>query len=249
MDNLEEKLKSIAKERGAESAEDGPKENAFHKSDVVAVFVPDWNKYVRVCIKEKERDDLYCVWAIDYGVPMVVQASEIVKLPLSFKGMHLNKQKDLRVHAGGIDNCLPGEKQFNFAEMNTTQQKLLKWTPSVIGLMQKILYHAVKLEFENVRDLAPLKKPHYFGRLMVQRSSDGKMINLMETLLELNMAILAEHDFKSKLTSIESISQATFLSVNNELLNVTMCVVPFKTVSEADTDDETKPIKLETSGE
>lgn len=203
-------------------------------AEVVAVFVCDWHKYVRASIKKREGDDLYCVWAIDYGVPMVVHASNIVKLPNAFNGMHLNKQRTKLVHTGGMENCLPAEKQFNIAKESSDKQKLLNWTPQAIDLVQKILNQAIKLEFEHVQDLSPFKRQHYFGRLMMQRPSDGEMINVMKSLLEMNMAVLADQEFKNELTSIESLSQPIMFSVNNELLDVKMCVVPVKTVSKTD---------------
>lgn len=254
LDNLEKKVEGAAKDSVAESRENGSRERKIALSDVVAVFVTDWRKYVRASVKKRERNDLYSVWCIDYGVPMVVHASNIVNLPNAFRGMQLTKNERI-VHTGGMENCLPAEKQINFAQVSSTMQKLRNWTPNAIGLMQKILDQAVKLEFEHVQDLSPTKKPHYFGRLMIQRLSDGEMIDVMEALLEMNMAISPQEDFKSELMSIESISQPITFTVNNELLDVKMCVVPFKTVSEADADyssddDEIEPtfkkIKLET---
>lgn len=237
-------MEAAAKERVAESLKGCPKERKIRLSEVVAVFVTDWHKYVRASVKKREGDDLYCVWAIDYGVPMVVHASNIVNLPHAFTGMQLSKDKqhDKRVHTGGMENCLPAEKQFNIERESNDKQKLMNWSPQAIELVQKILNQAVKLEFEHVQDLSPMKKTHFFGRLMMQRPSDGEMINVMKILLEMNMAVLAEREFKSELTSIESLSQPIMFTAKNELLDTKTCVVPVKMVSITNTGFSSREI-------
>lgn len=235
LDKMEKKVEAVAKQRIADALKDDSKERQIRMSEVVAVFVSDWHKYVRATVKRREGDDLYCVWALDYGVPMVVHASNIVKLPSAFTGMHLNKQREKRIHTGGMENCLPAEKRFNIANESSDKQKLLNWTPQAIDLVQKILNQAIKVEFEHVEDLAPMKRPHFFGRLMICRPSDGEMINVVKSLLEMNMAVLAEQEFKIALTSIESLNQPIMFSAHNELLDVQMCVLPIKIVSKTDT--------------
>lgn len=228
MDKLEKKVEGAAKDK---LKKENPPEKKIRMSEVVAVFVSDWHKYIRASVKRKERDDLYCVWAIDYGVPMVVHESNITPLQRSFTGMTLNSKSWKRIHIGGMENCLPAEKQFNMAKESSDKQKLMNWSPQAIELVQKILNQAIKLEFEHVVDLLPQRRSHYFGRLMMQRPSDGQMMNVVKSLLEMNMAVLAEQEFKTELTSIESLSQPYMFSVNNELLDVKMCVQPVKTVS------------------
>lgn len=230
LDKLEKKLEATAKQKFAESKMEASPEKKIRMSDVVAVFVLDWHKYVRASVKKKERDDLYCVWAIDYGVPMIAHASNIVLLPSSFNGMQF--KNGTRIHLGGMEHCLPAEKQFNMAKESSDKQKLMNWSPQAIELVQNILNQAVKLEFEHVQNLMPIKRSHYFGRLMMQRPSDGQMMNVVKSLLEMNMAVLAEQEFKAELTSIESLNQRIMFSVNNELLDVQMLVLPVKTVSD-----------------
>lgn len=228
LDALEKKVEAAAKDRIAASLKDGTTVKKIRLSEVVAVFVPGWHKYIRAAVKKRDGDDLYYVWAIDYGVPMMVHATNIVKLQAAFSGMKLTRK---RVHLGGMENCLPAEKQFNIANECSDKRKLLNWTPQAIDLVQKLLSQAIKLEFEHIEDLLIQKRPHYFGRLMMQRPSDGQMINVVKSLLEMNMAVLAEREFKIELKSIESLNQSIIFSANNELLDVKTCVCPVKTVA------------------
>lgn len=191
---LEKKVEQVAKQRIEEDKKDAACDNKIRQSDVVAVFVPDWHKYIRATVKKKESDDSYAVWAIDYGVPMMVNASNIVNLPKSFTGMQL---KSKRIHLGGLENCLPAEKRFDLNVDSSVKEKQLNWSREAIELVQKVLNQAIKLEFEHVTELEPNKKPHFFGRLMMQRLCDGEMVNVVKCLLEMNMAVLAEGEFRS----------------------------------------------------
>lgn len=213
---LDPKLKQTANE----------KEKKIRIRDVVAVFVPDWHKYVRGTVKKKEKDGSYVIWAHDYGVPIVSNASFIEKLPHSFSGANIRTR---RIHRGGIENCLPSETKYDLELGTTYKEKLSNWTPAAIKQTQDILNIGVKLEFEHVEDLSPFNKEHLFGRLMMQRQN-GQMVNLMKCLLDMNMAVLAEGEFKYELTTIESIKQADWISINGTAMNMKMVVEPLLAV-------------------
>lgn len=149
-------------------------------SEVVAVFVPDWHKYIRAAIKKKHDDECYCVWAIDYGVPILSHISNIAKLPRKFTGMQLNNK---RIHVGGIENCVPAQTKYDINTGGIIKEKLSNWSPDAVELTKKLVNQAIKLEFEHVENLAEHKRPHFFGRLMMQRQ-DGEMVNVLKCLLE-----------------------------------------------------------------
>lgn len=191
-------------------------------SEVVAVFVPDWHKYIRAAIKRKHDDEYYCIWAVDYGVPMLSHVSDISKLPRSFTGMQL---KNKRIHLGGIENCLPAQTTFDIDTGGVVKEKLSNWSPGAIELTQKLINQAIKLEFEHVEDLAENRRSHYFGRLMIQRQ-DGQMVNVLLCLLEMSMAKLVEGSFKEEIITIDSLSQTIYMSINGDTLDTKLCVAP-----------------------
>lgn len=259
LDVIEKKVEAIAKERTEEAAKSGvPSPIKIRTSEVVAVWCGDWHKYIRATVKKKETDDLYCVFCIDYGLPMVVHISNIIKLPSAFMGMQL---KHRRIHVGGIENCLPAEKRFDINMESSVKEKLPNWSPQAIELMQKILDQAVKLEFEHVHNLVLKKRPHFFGRLMMQRPVDGQMVNVMKCLLDMQMAVLAEGEFASELLTIETLNQSLNVSMQKEsLLTFRTCVGPVRTVSNAyndgysnseiyESDDENEPLIDEDGGD
>lgn len=230
--------------KGVQSSEDSKNvaKGKLKMTSVAAVFVPDWNKYVRGVIRRKEKDDQFCVWAMDYGVPMLVKASNIVQLPLSFKGKTL---KNKRIFMGGIENCLPAESTYDIDTACSVKVQLSNWAPKAIELTQKILNQSVKLDFEHVDEITVSdSRTHYFGRLMMQRQ-DGHMVNVVKCLLDMNMATLFNGDFKSELLKIESLYQPVYHTIDGHILDTKLIVSPKNMVhnetgftDDEDSDDE-----------
>lgn len=221
LDNLELKIANTVRKRDLNS-ESLVDDNKIKIGNVVAVFVPDWHKWIRASIRKKEVQDRYCVWAIDYGVPMVTKASNIVKLPNRFKGMSLEKD---RIQTGGIENCIPAEIKYDIATASSVKESLSNWTMDAIELTQKILKNSVKLEFEHVQEYRPSLKPHYFGRLMMQRQ-DKQRLNVVKCLLDMNMAALTEGKFGDEIKMLETLQQLNFTSAKGEILDTSLVVTP-----------------------
>lgn len=203
-------------------------DNKIRAGDIVAAFVTDWHKWVRVSVKKKEKLDHYLVWVIDYGVPMMVKAAHLVKLPRKFSGMQLANS---RVKTGGMKNCVPSRIKYDLFTASSCNEPLLTWTPHTIEMIQKILNNAIKLQFEETEVLKPLHSPHFFGRLMVQRE-DGAVVNVLKCLLDMNCAKLTDSNFETELLSIDTLKQPKWTSINGDALNTKMLVLPVMTVKE-----------------
>lgn len=204
-------------------------------SDVVAVFVTNWHKWIRATVKTKEHDGSFGVFALDYGIPLIVKPSLVVKLPNSFTGMQLKKK---RIHIGGIENLHPAETTLDVDSGNAVLEKQSNWAPDAIALMQKLIDSAVKLNFHRVAVPEQLKKPHYFGRLMIQLEN-GKSINLVKCLLDMKMAVLVDN-FNETIKDFESLHVNICTNTAGVVLDTKMCVKPRLTVTSSTgfSDDE-----------
>lgn len=197
--------------------------------NVVAVYLPDWNKTIRASVKKLYNEDIgkMSVWAIDYGYPLLVDPQNVRRLPNSFSGMHKDTP---RILVGGIENCLPAEMVYDIETQTSTKVRTTKWSAKAIELAQDVLSRAIKVEFEHVEMMKPRHKPHWFGRLMIQRQSDGQMFDLVKVLMDMKCAMLVSNNFKVELTTVETLEQQVYMSTKNELLTTELIVQPFKSV-------------------
>lgn len=184
----------------------------------------EWHKWIRVTIKKKEKLDQYLVWAFDYGVPMLVESKNIVKLPRKFAGMKL---KCPRIKMGGMKNCVPVNLKYDILTASSYSEPLSNWTDNAINKIKMVIDRAIKLQFEASEDLMIMKRPHFFGRLMVQRE-DGAVVDVLKCLLDLQEAKLTD-TFKDDLTSIDTLKQESWTS-NGTALNTKLMVFPVLTV-------------------
>lgn len=215
-------------ERAKQNSQGIPTDKKFRLGQVVAAFVPDWIKWVRASVKRIEENGDFCVWAIDYGVPLVLGPENIVYIPLSFAGKNT---KHSLIHIGGIENCYPAEISYDIDTNSSVKEKLSNWTVPAIELFQKLINGAVKLSFEHVFvSNAADQKPRHFGRLMMLRP-DGLVVNVVKCLLEMNMAILAD-DFQGNLQYLDTLKQPIHLSPTGKMLGMKMIVAPIVTVNE-----------------
>ncbi|XP_055315370.1 suppressor of Mek1-like [Sitodiplosis mosellana] len=221
---LEDKITNIARVNAADMKADDSTVTGTKLGDMVGVFLPNWNKWIRASIKKKDGEgstERFGVWAIDYGYPLVSKASHIIKLPASFKGMFL---KSNNIFTGGIENIMPTGIRYDIALATSVKERLSNWSPDAIELTQNILQRAVKVEFENVHEYKP-KKSHFFGRLMVQRP-DGQRMDIVKCLWDMNMAAFAESGFAEEVKTSETLQQRHWLSVNGDMLNLNFVVSP-----------------------
>lgn len=205
-----------------------PIESKYNLNDVVGAFVVDWHKWIRVAIKKKENDGRFCVWAQDYGFPMVINEKNIIKLPRAFWGMHL---KNKRVLTGGIENCYPACIRYDITIASTFKEKLLNWSSEAIEMTQELLNKAVKLNFENVHEYRPLNRPHFYGRLMMQ-CQDAALVNVLKCLIETNRAALTEHDFADELKTLETLKQPYWTTFEGNSYDTKLSVSPLIIVKE-----------------
>lgn len=224
MKSLEDKIGNIAK---GKLSQDASNENRFKLSEMVGVFVPHWHKWIRATIKKVDGEgnlERFCVWATDYGFPLVSRASHIINLPNSFKGIGLKNEKN-KIFMGGIKNIWPAQISFDVAQVTNVHERLPNWSLEAIQLTQNLLSHTIKLVFEDVNECKQ-KKSHFFGRLMMQRR-DGNMMDMVKCLLEMNMAVLAQGEFMEEVTAGELLKQRHWLSANGEMLDSKTVISPF----------------------
>ncbi|XP_031638548.1 component of gems protein 1-like [Contarinia nasturtii] len=171
--------------------------------DVVGVFVPYFHKYIRAAVREANVNGHYSVWAIDYGFPIVAKASNVFKLPRTFQGMHI---KNKRIYKGGMENVMPAEMNYCVMAQSGVKEIVSNWAEKSIEVLKNVLKTSGKIKFEHVsQHTNPIdKKPHYFGRLMIQRP-DNQMVNAVKCLLDMNCACLTEGIFAEEIKKIETI--------------------------------------------
>lgn len=147
----------------------------------LGVFLPAIHKYMRAVVKEEKTNDHYCLWAIDYGFPIVAKASNVHRLPKFFQGMNTQKRK--RILKGGMENVMPAELSYDIAK-GGVKEIIPNWCENATTVLTNVLKTSGKINFEHVSELInPIdKKPHYFGRLMIQRP-DNEMVNAVKCLL------------------------------------------------------------------
>lgn len=219
---LEDKIEKNVRDLKSNKQSQQENQTKLKQYDVVAVFVEDWQKWIRASIKNTEEDG-YCVWAIDYGLPMFLKQNNIVKLPNSFSGYNL---KNKRIHRGGISNCVPAIiTGYDIASECSITTPQSDWSKEAIKTAQNVLNAAVKITFEQVKEYSILKKSHFFGRLMFITKT-GTTMNLVKCLMQINQACLTENNLQAVFKTINTLHQKECYSKTGEILTSKNFVAP-----------------------
>lgn len=121
---------------------------------------------------------------------------------------------------------------YDITKQSSVIEKISDWAPAAIELTQNLINRAIKVTFEHVKLSEGLpKKPHNFGRLMIQRN-DGQMVTVVKCLLDMNMAVLAD-DFQKSIQFLETLRPTIWTSATGEVLDTKLVVAPRLTVCES----------------
>lgn len=121
---------------------------------------------------------------------------------------------------------------YDISKQSSVIEKISDWAPAAIELTQNLINRAIKVTFEHVKLSEGLvKRPHNFGRLMIQRN-DGQMVTVVKCLLDMNMAVLAD-DFQKSIQFLETLKPNVWTSATGEVLDTKLVVAPRLTVCES----------------
>lgn len=112
----------------------------------MAVFIPEWDKWVRGHVECETRDGRrFLLWTIDYGRPLLADVKHIVALPEELGNDPLRV-----VFLGGVINAVPGKNIFN---VHTGKLEIIgtkSWTANAVEVMEKSIRQASLIEFEPI---------------------------------------------------------------------------------------------------
>lgn len=203
------------------------KSDKIEIGDTVAVFMPHWNRWVRGQLKEVLSDGKCCVWATDYGVPVLSKPAEVVKLPAIYTKMNVNYP---RVHRGGLVNCVPSEAQYEFETDNMVSKETSVWSTKANEIVQKAIDCAIQVKFENPVEFRSLNRPevHRFGQLVCQ-TPDGTWTDLTKCLSNAFVAKTTTSDwFATNVSQMQSIRQPEWKTNDAIPMPLDIKIVVFK---------------------
>lgn len=218
MNEMESKLYGSVVKRSQSTDE----KEEIKVGDVVAAYLSFWNKWVRGEVKEITDDGRFYVWAVDYGVPMVLNLAEIIKLPLIYAKMN---SKMPRIHVGGLINCIPVESTYDLEKDKNVLVDQTNWSKKAIEIMQKAISSANCLKFEETKEIHLMDRTHYFGHLKCQRP-DGTWIDLNKSLCNAFVANNSTINWLSHVNRLDSIRQPEWKTVDGTPLHVNFVVLP-----------------------
>lgn len=210
LDEMEMKIKSTVGRRAQSS--DEPEE--IQIGDTVAVFFGDMNKWIRGVIKSKDDKGLVYVFAVDYGVPLITNAVQIVKLPPIYTKMNVKYQ---RVHLGGIINCVPAESKYDFEKESVVLREQTDWSANAIEIAQNFIGRAKHLKFDEVEQVRFADGSHSFGHLKIQKA-DESWIDLNDCLCEASVAKTIDDTWANHAHRLDTINQKEWLAMDGMLL-------------------------------
>lgn len=189
--------------------------------DVIAAYLSFWNKWIRGQIKEINENGLFYVWAVDYGVPLVLNASQIIKLPAIYAKMNSKMQ---RIHVGGLINCIPAESTYDLEKDESVLVEQTNWSEKAIGIMQKIISSANHLKFDETKEINLMNRTHRFGNLKCLRP-DGTWIDLNKSL---SNALVAKNstNWLAYVNRLDSIRQPEWKTVAGKPIQAIFVLSP-----------------------
>lgn len=227
LNDMEHKIMSTVsrKRQSTENSEE------IQIGDTVAVLVPQWNKWVRGNLKEMPSNGSLYVWAIDYGVPIVSKASNVIKLPTAYIRMNM---KYPRIHLGGLIDCVPAESEYDYQKDGIIVSEKPIWSEKAIEIGRTAIDSAIQVKFENVKEFKLMDRSHHFGHLKCQKA-DGTWTHLNKCLSNALAAKITTDDWIRTVCGLESIRIPEWKSFNGNPLNVINLVV--ETTSDADRNE------------
>lgn len=190
--------------------------------DMVAVFVPFMNKWVRGQLKEKTSNGKFCIFAIDYGVPVVSKSVDVIKLPPAYVKMNM---KCPRIQIGGMIDCVPADGVYNYETDHFDLNVTSNWSKKANDIVQKAINCAVQLKFDGIQEFKLMDRVHHFGQLKCQKT-DGSWTDLKKCLSNALVAkITTDTDWYKIACQMESIRQPEWKTDEGIPLNINIAVV------------------------
>lgn len=206
LDEMEVKIKGSVCRRMQSS--DEPEE--FGIGDVVAVLMLDMNKWIRGLIKAKDETDLFYVWAVDYGVPLVSTRMQICKLSLIYVKMNAKFQ---RIHLGGLVNCVPAKQEYDIEKDCNVLVEQSDWSTKAFEIAQSVIGRAVQLKFDKVEEVRMQNDSHLFGHLKILKA-DGSWNDLANCLSNALEAKAINDTWATHAYRLVTINQKEWLTMN-----------------------------------
>lgn len=184
--------------------------------------MPDFNKWIRVVVKAKDENGLAYVWAVDYGVPVISNVMNMIKLPSIYVKMNVKYQ---RVFLGGLINCVPAESSYDIEEDVTVFREQTNWSTNSIVIAQSVIGRAISLEFEQIEEVNLPNGSHLFGHLKIQKA-DGSLIDLSACLCKALIAKTTNDTWSTHAHRLDTINQKEWVTMNGVLLRAMITVTP-----------------------
>lgn len=225
MGELEFKLQGTVREHFKNQSSSDSNAVEIGVGDVVGVFNECWHKWVRAEVKEHAANDIFYVWLIDYGVPLVSNRSSIIKIPNNYT--HMNTRTP-RIFLGGLVNCVPAESVYDFNKDDITIVEIPNWSAKAIEIAQKAINCAVQLKFENSKDCKVLNRPHFFGKLKCQKP-DGTWSDLDKCLGNAAVAKITTDNWSTRVHRLNSVRQEEWKAMDGTPLQANVVIERVKT--------------------
>lgn len=136
---------------------DANRKDDIYIGDIVAVFMPDSNKWVRGKIEAKDKNGSYYVFTVDYGFPIVAKSSQVKLLNKDLEMFSL----DHRSSFGTLIDCIP----------SSDSKKERHWSNEALEMSRKIIGRARKIVLKGIYKRELKGQQHVFGRLEVTKAS------------------------------------------------------------------------------
>lgn len=218
LDDVEIKIKgSVAKSKQSKE-----EQGDFEVGDTVAVFMLDWNKWIRGEIKAKNQNGTVNVWATDYGIPLISSSLEVVKLKSIYASMHI---KNPRVRVGGLIHCVPSELGYDFAKGIPVAIEHKNWSAKALEIVQNAMVIAKNFKFDESQEIKIPKGKIMFGYLKIQKF-DGSWIDLNKCLSDAKVAKTTTDSWYNRVHRLETVNQNEWQTINGISLHAHIVVKP-----------------------
>lgn len=218
LDDLEIKIKgSVAKSKQSKE-----EQGDFEVGATVAVFMLDWNKWIRGEIKAKNQNGSVNVWATDYGIPLISSSLEVVKLKSIYASMHI---KNPRVRVGGLIHCVPSELGYDFAKGIPVANEQKNWSAKALEIVQNAMVIAKNYKFDESQEIKMPKGKIMFGYLKIQKFDDS-WIDLNKCLSDAKVAKTTTDSWYNRVHRLETVNQKEWRTINGISLQAHIVVKP-----------------------
>lgn len=216
---MEFKIKGSVAKKQQSTDEDG---DDIKIGDILAVFIPNWNKWVRGKIKARDINGSYYVWAMDYGIPVIAKPSHVVKLPPIYAKMN---SKCHRVRLAGLINCVPCESTYDIEKDNNVLLEKSNWSEKALEIAQNFIGKSSYLKFDGTAEVVVMDERYIFGQLKAKKS-DGTWIDLAKCLSNALVAKITTDDWRSHIHRLDSINQKIWRTPGGVPLQMHQVILP-----------------------